>query len=57
MQQEAAAPSSTRTTDDLFSDELFKFKTQTGVELNPLDYVDLGYSDLFESSFAQTGKL
>jgi len=57
MQQEAAAPSSTRTTDDLFSDELFKFKTQTGVELNPLDYVDLGYSDLFESGFAQTGKL
>ena len=57
MQQEAAAPSSTRTTDDLFSDELFQFKTQTGVELNPLDYVDLGYSDLFESSFAQTGRL
>lgn len=56
MQQETAAPSSTRTTDDLFSDELFQFKTQTGVELNPLDYVDLGYSDLFESSFAQTGR-
>jgi len=57
MQQEPAVPSSTRTTDDLFSDELFQFKTQTGVELNPLDYVDLGYSDLFESSFAQTGRL
>ena len=56
MQQEPAVPSSTRTTDDLFSDELFQFKTQTGVELNPLDYVDLGYSDLFESSFAQTGR-
>lgn len=31
----------TRTTDNLFKDELFKFKTEIGVDVNPLEYVDL----------------
>lgn len=34
-------PSPTRTTDDLFKDELFKFKTEVGLEIEPLEYVDL----------------
>ena len=34
-------PSPTRTTDNLFKDELFKFKTEVGLEIEPLEYVDL----------------
>ena len=33
--------SATRTTDDLFKDELFKFQTEIGVDVEPLEYVDL----------------
>ena len=33
--------SATRTTDDLFKDELFKFQTEIGVDVDPLEYVDL----------------
>jgi len=28
-------------TDDLFKDELFKFQTEIGVDVEPLEYVDL----------------
>jgi len=34
-------PSATRTTDALFGDELFEFKTEIGVEEEPLEYIDL----------------
>jgi hypothetical protein len=37
----ASQPSPTRTTDNLFKDELFKFKTEVGLEIEPLEYVDL----------------
>lgn len=43
-----SAPSSTRTTDSLFKDELFKFQTEIGVDVEPTDYVDLNYSDPFQ---------
>lgn len=33
--------SPTRTTDSLFNDELFKFKTEIGVDLEPYEYIDL----------------
>ncbi|MDB4277919.1 hypothetical protein N9895_02645, partial [Gammaproteobacteria bacterium] len=37
-----------RTTDSLFKDELFKFQTEIGVDVEPTDYVDLNYSDPFQ---------
>ena len=43
-----SAPSYTRTTDSLFKDELFKFQTEIGVDVEPTDYVDLNYSDPFQ---------
>ena len=43
-----SAPSSTRTTDSLFKDELFQFQTEIGVDLEPTEYVDLGFSDPFQ---------
>ena len=33
--------SPTATTDKLFGDELFKFKTEIGLDIEPLEYVDL----------------
>lgn len=43
-----SAPSSTRTTDSLFKDELFQFQTEIGADVEPIEYVDLGFSDPFE---------
>jgi hypothetical protein len=37
-----------RTTDSLFKDELFQFQTEIGVDLEPTEYVDLGFNDLFQ---------
>ena len=37
-----------RTTDSLFKDELFQFQTEIGVDLEPTEYVDLGFSDPFQ---------
>ena len=37
-----------RTTDSLFKDELFQFQTDIGVDLEPTEYVDLGFNDLFQ---------
>ena len=41
MQINLSTPTPTRTTDELFKDELFKFQTEIGVEIAPLEYVDL----------------
>ena len=41
MQINLSTPAPTRTTDALFKDELFKFQTEIGVEIAPLEYVDL----------------
>ena len=41
MQINLSTPAPTRTTDELFKDELFKFQTEIGVETAPLEYVDL----------------
>ena len=41
MQINLSTPAPTRTTDELFKDELFKFQTEIGVEIAPLEYVDL----------------
>ena len=43
-----SAPSSTRTTDSLFKDELFQFQTEIGADVEPIEYVDLGFSDPFQ---------
>jgi hypothetical protein len=45
-------PSATRTTDALFNDELFEFKTEIGVEEEPLEYIDLNKSE--ENFFEDT---
>jgi len=37
-----------RTTDSLFKDELFQFQTEIGADVEPIEYVDLGFSDPFE---------
>ena len=42
----------TRTTDALFNDELFEFKTEIGVEEEPLEYIDLNKSE--ENFFEDT---
>ena len=45
----ASMPSPTRTTDQLFNDELFKFKTEIDVNLEPIQYVDLTTTGFEES--------
>ena len=44
--------SPTATTDKLFGDELFKFKTEIGLDIEPLEYVDLNTpaDDFFEDT-------
>ena len=38
----------TRTTDSLFGEDLFKFQTEIGTDVEALEYVDLGFSDPFQ---------
>jgi hypothetical protein len=41
-------PTPTRTTDSLFGEDLFKFQTEIGTDVEALEYVDLGFSDPFQ---------
>jgi len=41
-------PAPNRTTDSLFKNELFQFQTEIGADVEPIEYVDLGFSDPFE---------
>ncbi len=41
-------PAPNRTTDSLFKDELFQFQTEIGADVEPIEYVDLGFSDPFQ---------
>ncbi len=46
--QAVPQPAPNRTTDSLFKDELFQFQTEIGADVEPIEYVDLGFSDPFE---------
>jgi len=46
----APAPSPTRTTDNLFRDELFQFQTEIEDTQERLEYIDLNDPDPFEAS-------
>lgn len=46
--QAVPQPAPNRTTDSLFKDELFQFQTEIGADVEPIEYVDLGYSDPFQ---------
>ena len=46
--QAVPQPAPNRTTDSLFKDELFQFQTEIGADVEPIEYVDLGFSDPFQ---------
>ena len=46
--QAVPQPAANRTTDSLFKDELFQFQTEIGADVEPIEYVDLGFSDPFQ---------
>ena len=47
-QDRVQAALNTRTTDSLFGEDLFKFQTEIGTDVEALEYVDLGFSDPFQ---------
>lgn len=47
-QDRMQAALNTRTTDSLFGEDLFKFQTEIGTDVEALEYVDLGFSDPFQ---------